>query len=41
MIYSYMKYINEPYCRTAVSWGCKQIDEFEDAVNEITNVFAF
>ena len=40
VIYSYMKYTNEPSCKTAMSWGCKQVDEFEDEVNEITKVFA-
>ena len=40
VIYSYMKYTNEPSARAAVSWGCKQVDEFEDDVNEITKVFA-
>ena len=40
IVYSYMKYTNEPSCKTAISWGCKQVDEFEDNVNEITKVFA-
>lgn len=40
VIYSYMKYTNVPSCRTALSYGCKQVDEFEDEVNEITKVFA-
>jgi len=40
MIYSYMKYTNIPSAQTAVSWGCHQVDEFEDEVNEITKVFA-
>lgn len=39
-IYSYMKYTNEPSARSAMSWGCRQVDEFEDEVNEITKVFA-
>lgn len=39
-VYSYMKYTNVPSCKTAISWGCKQVDEFEDEVNEITKVFA-
>lgn len=39
-IYSYMKYTNEPSYRTAMAYGCKQVDEFEDEVNEITKVFA-
>ncbi len=40
MIYSYMKHTNVPSCRTAMAYGCKQVDEFEDDVNEITKVFA-
>ena len=40
IVYSCMKYINEPSCRTAASWGCKQVDAFEDEVNKITKVFA-
>lgn len=39
-IYSYMKYTNIASCKTAISWGCKQVDEYEDDVNEITKVFA-
>ena len=38
-IYSYMKCTNEPSAKTAVSWGCRQVDEFRDEVNEITKVF--
>lgn len=38
-IYSYMKYINVPSAKSAMSWGCHQVDEFEDEVNEITKVF--
>lgn len=34
-----MKNTNEPSARSAISWGCKQVDEFEDEVNEITKVF--
>jgi len=30
----------EPSMKTAVSYGCKQVDEFEDEINEITKVFA-
>lgn len=26
--------------QTAIFWGCHQVDEFEDEVNEITKVFA-
>ncbi len=40
IVYSYMKYTNEPSYKTAISWGCKQVDEFEDDMNEITKVFA-
>ena len=39
-IYSYMKYTNEPSYRTAMAYGCRQVDEFEDEVNDITKVFA-
>lgn len=38
-IFSYMKYTNEPSAKTAVSWGCHLVDEFEDEVNEKTKVF--
>lgn len=38
-IYSYMKYTNEPSAKSAMSWGCHQVDEFVDEVNEITKVF--
>ena len=40
VIYSYMKHTNLPSCKTAMSWGCKQVDEYADEVNEITKVFA-
>lgn len=40
IVYSYMKYTNEPSVKTAISYGCKQVDEFNDDVNEITKVFA-
>ena len=39
-IFSYMKYTNEASAKSAVSWGCHQVDEFEDEENEITKVFA-
>lgn len=39
-IYSYMKDTNEASCKTAISYGCKQVDEFEDNENEITKVYA-
>lgn len=40
VIYSYMKYTNTPSCRTAMAWGCKEVDAFEDDMNEVTKVFA-
>jgi len=40
MIYSYMKYTNEPSAKTAVSYGCKFVEEFADEVNEFTKVYA-
>ncbi len=40
IVYSYMKYTNEPSVKTAISYGCKQVDEFTDEMNEITKVFA-
>ncbi len=39
-IYSYMKYTNEASARTAVAYGCRQVDAYEDEVNERTLVFA-
>ena len=35
-----MKQTNDPSAKTAISYGCKQVDEFKDDVNEITKVFA-
>lgn len=40
IVYSYMKHTNEPSYKTAIAYGCKQVDEFKDDVNEITKVFA-
>lgn len=40
VIYSCMKYTNVPSYSTAISWGCRQVDEFVDEVNGITKVFA-
>ena len=40
VIYSYMKHTNEPSYKTAISYGCKQVDEYKDDTNEITKVFA-
>ena len=38
-IFSYMKYTNEPSARTAMSYGCRQVNEFNDEVNGTTRVF--
>ena len=40
MVYSYMSSTNVPSMKTAISYGCKQVDEFTDEVNELTKVFA-
>ena len=40
IVYSYMKYTNEPSVKTAISYGCKHVDEYKDDENEITKVFA-
>ena len=40
VVYSYMKHTNEPSCKTAISYGCKQVDQYKDDANEITKVFA-
>ena len=40
IVYSYMKYTNEPSYKTAISYGCKQVQEYKDDVNEITKVYA-
>ena len=39
-LYSYMIHTNEPSYKTAISYGCKQVDEFKNDANEITKVFA-
>ena len=39
-IYSYMKHTNLPSMRTAASWGCRFVEEYTDAANEITVVYA-
>ena len=36
----FMKYTNEASAKTAMSYGCKQVDEFADEINELTKVFA-
>ena len=40
IIYSYMKYANVASYRTAIAYGCRLVDEFEDENNEITKVYA-
>lgn len=40
VVYSYMKYTNEASIKTALSYGCKQVDEFSDETNGVTKVFA-
>ena len=40
VVYSYMKYTNEASVKTALSYGCKQVDAFSDEINGITKVFA-
>ena len=39
-VYSYMQSNNEPSCKTAVSYGCRQVDEFKNDANEAIKVFA-
>ena len=39
-VYSYMKHTNEPSRNTAIAYGCRQVDEYPDEVNGITQVFA-
>ena len=39
-IYSYMSYDNEASARTAMAYGCKQVEEYIDEANEKTKVFA-
>jgi len=38
-IYSYMKYTNIPSQKSAMSWGCKKVDEYEDEINTISCVY--
>lgn len=40
VIYSYMKDTNKASVKTAISYGCKQVDEFFNEINGITKVFA-
>ena len=40
VIYSYMKHTNEPSWKTAISWGCRPVEEYADEVNGITKVYA-
>lgn len=40
VVFSYMKAANIPSAQTAISWGCRKVDEFIDEENETTNVFA-
>ena len=40
VVYSYMKHTNEPSAKTAISYGCKKVAEFEDDANGITTVYA-
>ncbi|OCN00993.1 GCN5 family acetyltransferase [Clostridium sp. W14A] len=40
IIYSYMMYTNVPSYRTAITYGCHLVDEFEDDTNKITKVYA-
>ena len=40
VVYSCMKYTNVPSARTVISWGCRQVGEYEDNVNGVTKVFA-
>ena len=40
IIFSYMKYTNEPSMKTAMAYGCRQVDTFPDEINEKSVVFA-
>lgn len=39
-IFSYMKYTNVASAKTAESYGCSLVEEFEDEINERTKVFS-
>ena len=38
-IYSYMTYANEPSAKTAMAYGCRQVDEYADEENGRVRVF--
>lgn len=38
-IYSYMTYTNEPSAKTAMAYGCRQVDEYADEENRRISVF--
>ena len=40
ILYSYMKHTNIPSCKTAMAYGCRQVEEFPDEVNGIIKVYA-
>lgn len=40
VLFSYMKYTNAPSYKTAMSWGCRFVEEYADDVNEVTKVYA-
>ena len=40
ILYSYMKYTNVPSQKTAMAYGCRFVEEFEDEMNEKTTVYA-
>jgi RimJ/RimL family protein N-acetyltransferase len=40
IVYSYMKYTNEPSAKTAMAYGCRFVGEFADETNAITKVYA-
>ena len=40
IVYSYMKATNEPSVKTALAYGCKLVDVFQDDENALTKVFA-
>ena len=40
MVYSYMIHTNEASAKTAMSYGCKKVDEFTDEHNELVKVYA-